>query len=366
LARLVPCLCALAAVSAADAPPAATKTVKLTMTGIPAPGLVMTGGVLQNAARRPFPLPMVSRGGTIIPNTAIIFGKDQTEQVMSLGGASFTFTVNPASQSFALKPEKGNPAPMKQQNEGYATIPLPLASKKKVALAFPYGRLNKIESMIAIRSGATAKGALDGEAINLLDDNIDGSYDGTDLIAIGASNCYAPLGKRIATKKGVYALGELDADGAKIAFTPDAAATVPVSFKFAGEGQGHAAFASADGDLVLTTTGVNEAFKLPPGSYKLLYGAVYGQANKVCAVMLPDKLQPFTVTSDGDTKKKPVIAYGGPFAFAFTARFAGGKITVTPDVKLYGAGGEQYMDFRWQGTPTVYVNGKQNGSMGFG
>jgi hypothetical protein len=114
-------------------------------------------------------------------------------------------------------------------------------------------------------------------------------------------------------------------------------------------------------------TGAGDVVKLPAGGYKLLYGAVLGAKGQIMAAMVPGELPVYQLASaGGDAKKKPTFAYGGPFELHFKARVKDGKLAVEPAITLHGAGGEGYVDFRWQGTPTVYVNGKQNGSMGFG
>ena len=72
------------------------------------------------------------------------------------------------------------------------------------------------------------------------------------------------------------------------------------------------------------------------------------------------------LAAKGKAKAKAVFAYGGPFNLRFTAKVVNGKLNVSPAITLHGVGGEQYIDYRWQGPPAVYVNGRQNGSMGFG
>lgn len=364
----VPTLIGLAALlSAADGAPV-TKTVKLSAAPV-VPTAVMTSTVVAGANRNGFWSMMVSKNGIIQPAQGATFGKDQSEQVVSLGGQGFTFTVNRDTQAFAVKGDKGAASPLKGQGDGLTPLAVPLASKRKLALAFPIAKAAKGESFIGMRSAAAAKGTLDGEAIQFIDDNLDGSLNQADGFTIGTSPCYAPIAKRIATKKGVYTLDELADDGSKATFTPEAGDAVLVASKFTGESAGHAVIASEDGSLMTVLTGA-DAVKLPPGAYKLQYGTVYAATGKVMAVIVPGELAAFTVESAGadakDAKKKQVLAYGGPFRLGFTARIDNGKLAVTPDITLNGAGGERYIDYRWQGPPTVYVNGKQNGSMGFG
>lgn len=371
---IVPSLLALAvAAGAADGAPV-TKTVKLTATPIPAVNAVMTSTVLSAANRGPFMMPMVTKTGIMHAGQAATFSKEQSEQSVSLGGISLMFAVNRDQQTFSIKPDKGAPVVLKGLGEGLAPQVLPAANKRKLALAFPVASAGKGDSFFTIRAATAAKGTLDGEVVQFLDDNVDGSWNTQDAFTIGNSPCFAPIAKRIATKKGVYSLDELAEDGSKAVFTPEAGDTIACTAKFTGESAGHAVIASEDGTLMTVVTGANDAVKLPAGSYKLQYGAVYSPAGKVMAVMLPGTLPAFTVASGGsdDAKDKkakgPVLAYGGPFVLHFSSSFDKdkGKISVTPMVSLYGAGGEQYRDFRWQGTPTVYVNGKQNGAMGFG
>jgi hypothetical protein len=365
---LVPTVLSLAC--AADGEVAVSKTVKLSVAPVPAPAAVFTPSVLATANKGGFWTQMVTKSGIVLAQQRVVFAKGQTETVFSLGGTSFNFQFSQENQAFALKPEKGAAVPLKQAQEGLAPQVLPIANKRKLPVAFPFATVGRAESFFVVRAATVVKGTLDGEQINFLDDNLDGVIDQQDAFSTGVSACYAPMPKRIVTKKGIWTVDEVAADGSKAVFTPDAAATVACSFKFSGESAGHAVIASADGSLIAVVTGANEAMKLPPGDYKLQYGAVYGANGKVMAAMIPGELPAFTVASAGadakDAKKKQVFAYGGPFVLKFTARVEAGKLVVDPTVTLHGANGERYLDYRWQGPPTVYVNGKQNGSMGFG
>lgn len=368
---IAPSLLALAAaVCAADGAPV-TKTVKLTATPLPLVNAVMTSTVPAGANRGQFVEPMVTKNGVILASQGATFSKGQTEQSVSIGSQSLMFSVNTDSQTFAIKPEKGAPVMLKPQGDGLAPLVLPGADKRKIAVSFPVASASKFQSLITMRASTAAKGSLDGEAILFLDDNLDGVWNTQDAFTIGASPCFAPMTKRLATKKGVYTLDELGADGSKAVFTPETGDTIACTAKFTGESAGHAVFTSADGSLATVVTGAGDQVRLPVGDYKLQYGAVYSKAGKVMAVIMPGSLPAFTIASNGADDKKakaPVLAYGGPFILRFTSRFdsSKNKISVDPSISLYGAGGEQYRDFRWQGTPTIYVNGKQNGSMGFG
>lgn len=342
------------------------KTVKLSANAVPVPGAVMTPTVITGANQNGFRMMMVSKAGVLLPMQRATFAKDQGEQTVTVGGVNLTFVLNRDSRVFALKPEKGAAVPLKQQDDGLAATVVPLADKKKLPLAFPYAYVGRTESMFTMRAASTLKGTLDGEMINFLDDDLDGKIDKTDVFTLGQNFCYAAIPAKIATKKGVFAVGEIAEKGDQATFTPEETATVPLTFVYTGVSAGHAAIASQDGSIVTLVTGTKDVVKLPPGAYKLLHGVVVDGKGKVMAAMLPGQFPAYTLASDADPKQKPVFAYGGPYKLGFKARVANGKITVTPDITLSGANGEEYVDFRWQGTPTVYVNGKQNGSMGFG
>jgi len=356
----------LSVACAADVLGATSKTVKLSSTPLPMPSAVMTPTVIRAADKGGFWLMMVSKSGVVLPMQRASFAQGQSDQTATIGGANINFQVNRDNRAFAIKPDKGNPVVMKQLNDGLAPTVVPLADKRKLPLAFPYAYVGKGESFFTMRAATTSKGALDGEQIHFLDDDLDGKIDKSDVYTLGANFCFTQVSDKIATKKGVWKLDEIAADGNQATFTLEDTPTVPLSFVFNGPSMGHAAFASADGSITTLVTGAKDVVKLPPGSYKLLHGVVADGKGKVMAAMIPGTLPAYTLASDGDAKAKATLAYGGPFVLKFTARMAGGKLGVSPMITLHGAGGEEYVDFRWQGTPTVYVNGKQNGSMGFG
>jgi len=361
---LVPTLLSVAW-AAEDA--ATSKTVKLTATPVQWPAAVMTPSVIQAADKGGFQMQIVTKTGVVLPMQRAAFAKGQAEQVVSLGGVNLTFLVNRDNQTFALKPEKGNPVVLKKQGDGLTPTVVPLADKRKLPVAFPFASVSKLDSFFVLRAATTAKGSLDGEQIGFLDDDLDGKIDTSDVFTLGAACAFAPISKQVATKKGVWTIDAIAASGDQATFSPDAAATVPLTFVFTGESQGHAAISSEDGSLTTVVTGAKDVLKLPPGNYKLLHGVVVDGKGKVMAAVIPGELPAYTLASDGaDAKKKPIFAYGGPFKLGFKARMNNGKLAVDPYITLAGAGGERYLDYRWQGPPTVYVNGKQNGSMGFG
>ncbi len=361
---LVPSLLTVAC--AADGA-ATSKTVRLSLAPVPVPTAVMTPSVLTAANKGNYWLQIVTKTGVVLPMQRAVFAKGQDDQTVTLGGVSLNFQVNRDGKVFALKPEKGNPITLKQQNDGLAPTVVPLADKRKLPVAFPYAYVSKLDSFFAMRAASTSKGPLDGDQIQFLDDDLDGDIDKDDVVSLGNSPCFAPIAKRIATKKGVWNIDELPAAGSTATFSPDASATVPLTFVFTGQSAGHAAIASEDGSLVTVVTGAKDVIKLPVGTYKLLHGVVVDGRGKVMAAMIPDKLAPFQLTSEAaDAKQKPVFAYGGPFAMGFDAKMVNGKLAVGTQIALHGVGGERYLDYRWQSLPSVYVNGKQIGSMEYG
>lgn len=367
------CACAVAAEGEpAAAPPApVAKQIALTVTGYPMVGSMVTPGALQAAQKPGFWAGVITRSGATCSAWPLDFNADTgMSQAVNLGGLALTFSFNAGKRQFEVALDKGAAVPLKAAKNGLEPLVLPLANKRKMAVAFPVAASGATGGYVYLRSAATCKGAVDGEALHLLDDDLDGSLTSKDLLGIGASPVFMPIPQRLATRKAVYAIGEIAPDGSRISVTPDATPTAACAMRFTGDSVGHAVIASADGGLLAVAIGSGEALRLPAGTYKIQYGAVYGKDGKAMAVMLPGELPALTIDQAAidakDPKQKPVLAWGGPFKLAFQAAMEDGKLSVKPDLRLLGNGGEEYRDFRWQGPPSVYVNGRQNGSMGFG
>lgn len=355
---LLPTLLAAAEDAAATAP----KPVKFKQAPLPAAECVWTANNVGD--QMSVLMGLVTENGFTVParNKVDLAGGTG---VLRVGGASFPLTYDKGSRFVTITPEGGKPIRLKEKPPGFTAEALPIDAKSKAFVAFPALMPSRSGAVLHYRNAAVMKGTVDSVAVSLYDDDCDGSYGGqADGIATTAGLCFAPWANQIATKKGTFAISGLAADGSEATFTAiESTAKLTTAFKGAGV-ECHAAFASADGATVFTTTG-KDTVLVPPGSYKLLHGAVFspGKGNVVAWI------SPADANAGEATAEKPAtIEWGGPFLLVFTAAKAkDGKFTIDPSsIRLHGKNGERYRDFRWDGAPVVYVNGKNNGSMGFG
>lgn len=180
-------------------------------------------------------------------------------------------------------------------------------------------------------------GTFDNIGVRLFDDNLDGTFtqDGEDAIAIGRGQFAIPLGKVHQIGDQHYEL-EVSEDGKKLSFTPLSGlelGIVEVSFK---RGLRSLAFYDDESgnsyDLATSAkTGI------PAGKYKLAYGVL--TAGKFATVVQPTKKSPVYEIEAG---KINTIRLGKPIRVSFSANYSNQTVTVSPSVKVFGAGGEEY------------------------
>lgn len=180
------------------------------------------------------------------------------------------------------------------------------------------------------------QGSFNGTSIRLYDDNVDGVFtqDGKDAISIGRSTFAIPLMKTHQVASHHYQL-EVAEDGTSVTFTPVSGLELGIVELPYRSGIKCLAFADKAGksyDLAISArTGI------PAGSYRLSYGVLTGGG--LMTVVAPTEACP---TYEIQAGKINVVRIGKPIRVSFDATYAGGNVTVSPRVQVFGAGGEWY------------------------
>jgi len=218
---------------------------------------------------------------------------------------------------------------------------------------------------------------LDGQVVSFFDANTDGYYRaGDDGVAIGvpAGRCsvFSPLGKLMATRRGVYEIVRLAEDGSEVEYRPYEGKTAKLSFAWgASELEFCAAVGSEDGGLsfALPLSSVQGAeVTVVPGRYNLLYGLVYSPTEKKLVGSVAGGNAGAVEVAAGESRS---VTFGGPYTFAFAVTAAGGHMGIhSSGSSLRGRGGEKYENFGWASEPQISLlsGGKSTplGKMEFG
>jgi len=180
-------------------------------------------------------------------------------------------------------------------------------------------------------------GTYAGLGVRLFDDNLDGQFtqDGKDAIAVGRSMFAIPLGKTHQIGKSHYDL-EVSADGKQVTLTPVSGlelGVVEVAFR---RGMQCLALYSEDGDRSYDLA-ASAKTGIPAGSYRLTYGVL--TAGKMSTVLKPTDKAPVYEIEAG---KINTLRLGPPLMVGFHANFSNGMVTVSPNVQVFGSGGEEY------------------------
>lgn len=264
-----------------------------------------------------------------------LFGKDVqvlTGMVNRIGTLGIDSNGNgTVDRSECAQIQRGKPLVMR----------IKLEDKKEAAVIFQDVEI-RTSNNVTIAQGkyfaaCGTKGAIDGQAIRIIDDNLDGkiTQDGSDAIAIGRSMFAIPLMKTHQVGSAIYQL-EVAEDGLSMtASKVTDAKLIPVKSPLLK--------VAATKALVLTDAAAGISIDLagnragiPAGNYTLCYG-VLSNGKDVVTISPGDKPEKYDVSEDADTLK-----LGPPLTLTFSARLDGEKINVFPNMEIKGGGGEIY------------------------
>jgi hypothetical protein len=225
------------------------------------------------------------------------------------------------------------------------------------------------------RSGAVSQMRVGSSAVYLYDNNCDGQYTlADDTVAadvpMRGPAAFAPLGKHIATKRGVWTIEALEADGSKMTCKKYDGETAEIKIAYPSrQPQAYLAFTGKGTDCNFSAAVggyTQQQVDVVPGAYTLSYGIVCNKRGDVVASVSTGKSEPI----QAEAGQKVQGVYGAPYALTFKPAKRGNNIYVSPSFDLFGKGGEEYHSFDIQSSPRLtLVQGNQQvalGSMGFG
>lgn len=187
------------------------------------------------------------------------------------------------------------------------------------------------------RTGLVWKGRIAGQTVRLLDEDQDGRVtQGTrDAILIGDSPVGLPLVHihRIGGKDVRLRLAD---DGRSLTCEPaEPTATGRVAHALAGPALKALVVLGSNGSAYdLSGAGPHD---IPPAEYRLAYGLL--AAGGTTRSIIPTRETPAYPIQAGKVNR---LRLGPPVRLEFTAKLTGGKISISPALKVVGQGGERY------------------------
>jgi hypothetical protein len=225
---------------------------------------------------------------------------------------------------------------------------LTLADQRKYPVVFPLVYNYLTTCNINYRCGFVMAGKLKGKDLLLYDDNADSQFNSVDSYQSIKGSAFAPLERLVGTGDAVFELGEIAANGSSISCRDFAGATSELTIKYTGPTL-HAAW-RGDSGMTFTTASNSAKVTVATGSYLPIYGVTFDTKNDVCAVMIGGRAKPVAV------QEKVATAFGAPFRLDFTLSVSGKTATANPyGYRLYGAQGEEYAGFEYEGVPQLLV-----------
>ncbi|MBL8857378.1 MAG: hypothetical protein JNL28_02580 [Planctomycetes bacterium] len=217
-------------------------------------------------------------------------------------------------------------------------------------------------------SAASLTGTLDGQAIRIIDDSMDGVYGSVpqtygfvgltkgfyqpdvDSFVVGNSKRARPWSE-IAEVNGKWWKFDMGVTGEKISATPIKTDTGLLKLEFKGPNAPNCLIMRGTDKLKDSFFDITEAgskgVQVPVGRYTLYYGEIRkGKKRQMekCVIVPPKSAINYDVTKGGTT----VVTLGAPFGFDFTYRYEENKLTVVgQSVVVTGSIGERY-ERPWQ------------------
>jgi hypothetical protein len=195
--------------------------------------------------------------------------------------------------------------------------------------------------------------AIGDQVLSIYDDNTDARYTlADDCLALtggdDAVTVLAPASKLIASPGRVWQIQKLEEDGSAVEYAAYAGPTAKLTLaNELADLEVYAVLGSEDGRMNLVAAakakGRSEV-TVVPGSFKLLYGAVYSpKLNQIVAMLGPGA----AVQVQADQRQ--VVQLGGPLKLEFAITKSGGNsIRIdSGSFKVKGPNGEEYRAYNW-------------------
>ena len=186
-------------------------------------------------------------------------------------------------------------------------------------------------------------GTVQGIKVNVFDKNGNGVYNDVGLDAIGVGNRAgaALLGEVVRIGSSLHAI-EVAADGSTIRWSPFTGelGKLDVTSDFALDAKlDSAVFSSTDGRFSFDLSDSKGAIDVPVGTYELTYGHV--TKGNGSAEIARGKMGTLSVTTEAGAS----LVWGGELQGEPVVRRGAAEVTISPEYRIFGSGGEEYHDF---------------------
>ena len=246
-----------------------------------------------NEATPEAPIQYYMNEGTelILPKKGFLLSEKNPVQKLTIRGVACDLTCQGGVFGLSVA---GKPVPLAGSQLGLQTVDIPVGAKVPYRLAFPRGYNYKKEGHLFARSGVVQAGTVDGLAIRLYDDDLDGRYvKGKDGISVGDNGgigIFAALSSVVPGATAAYEIGNVSEDGSSLTLSKFAGATGQLKVEAPKDLECRLAFASEDGKCSFGMLAGDQWLTLPAGKYRMQYGFVSRpKAGHLTALVLPSK-----------------------------------------------------------------------------
>lgn len=283
------------------------------------------------------------------------------------------------AQSLAATAKKAMPIELEIGEFDKAKTPLKLLTKSKLqsdehielgapAIAvnkgwvLPRGMYKYVAEKVKGHGLPVAEAGRGSRKLLICDDDSSGAVNAADTFKLKDNYVFAPLAETIAFKRKLLKVDSLEEGMLRLLEVPGEG-KLSLSYKGRDSTEIEAAVVASDGSVSWLTEGKGSLQPLTAGEYTFAYGLVYSKKlKKYVAGVVQGKMEPFEVVKDKTCRKK----LGKDFVIAYEPVIKGEKLTISSRMKLYGAGGEEYVSFKWLTRPEVYYKKSKLGAFGFG
>lgn len=222
-----------------------------------------------------------------------------------------------------------------------------LKGKTGAGVAFSHAvRISRDGTDWVLSPAGVMQGRVAGTDVKLIDLNLNGRFDeiGVDGVVIGKGEAAGLLSK-VTNLGGKLFNMTVSADGASATATPFEGKTGTLNLAKGWKSDGaelvSAVVSSADDEMSFELSDARSGLLVPAAEYKLVYGFARKGSETV------------KIRGGANTKRFPVEAgkefaatWGGAVEMDFTFSINNDVITVPPDLRYVGAGGEEYFEFK--------------------
>lgn len=196
------------------------------------------------------------------------------------------------------------------------------------------------------------RGSIDGTKVQIFDRNGNGVFNdiGLDAISFGNARGAALLGSVVRVDDELFDL-EVEPDGDTLRYRPFTGETgmIDVTSEFALKADLESAvFSTLSGDMSFDLSETRGPVAVPIGTYELTFGFV--EKGSDTAKIGKGKMGNLEV----DAEQGALLTWGDELYGSPIVRRAPGEVTISPDYRIYGNGGEEYYDFTPDPLPQRY------------